>query len=677
MPSRRELANAIRALAMDAVERAQSGHPGAPMGLADVAEVLWRDFLVHNPENPHWVNRDRFVLSNGHASMLLYALLHLTGYHLSIGDLENFRQLHSHTPGHPEYGETPGVETTTGPLGQGLANAVGMALAEKVLAAQFNRPDTPPVIDHYTYVFAGDGCLMEGISHEACSLAGTLKLGKLIVFYDDNDISIDGHVRGGGDRPAWFTDDTPARFAAYGWHVVPGVDGHDPEAVRRAILAARAERERPSLICVRTVIGFGAPNLQGSEACHGAPLGAEEVRRAREFLGWPYDPFEIPEEIYEAWDAREKGARAEREWLERFELYRSRYPSEAVELERRLVGQLPGDFAELARQWILERQAQGGDVATRKASKETLDALAPHLPELFGGSADLTHSNLTFWRGARAVTPADASGNYLHYGVREFAMAAIANGMALHGGFIPFGATFLVFMEYCRNAVRLAALMRAPAIFVFTHDSIGLGEDGPTHQPVEQLTNLRTTPGLVTWRPCDAVETAAAWKAALERREGPTALVLSRQTLPHQERTAEQVAAIERGGYVLWEAGEAPQAILLATGSEVSLAMGAARRLAAEGLAVRVVSLPSAEVFESQDPAYREAVLPAAVRARVAVEAAHPDWWRKYVGLDGAVVGLDRFGASAPGKVLLRHFGFTEERVVEAVRAVVERVRGC
>jgi transketolase len=663
MPSRIELANAIRALAMDAVQKANSGHPGAPMGMADIAEVLWNDFLSHNPSNPGWPNRDRFVLSNGHGSMLIYALLHLSGYDLPMAELKNFRQLHSRTPGHPEYGYAPGVETTTGPLGQGLGNAVGMALAEKTLGAQFNRPGYEP-IDHFTYVFLGDGCLMEGISHEVCSLAGTLGLGKLIAVYDDNGISIDGEVAG------WFSDDTPKRFEAYGWQVIPAVDGHDPEAVRAAFEAARGDGARPTLICCRTVIGKGAPNKQGSAATHGAPLGDDEIAATREALGWEHPPFSVPDEIYSGWDARERGAEAERAWGELMEAYRSAHPELAAELERRLAGELPADFAVQADAYIARCQADGASVATRKSSQAALNALGPVLPELLGGSADLAGSNLTLWSGSKPLTATDASGNYIYYGVREFGMSAIMNGIALHGGFIPYAATFLIFMEYARNAVRMAALMKQRSIFVYTHDSIGLGEDGPTHQPVEQLTALRATPNLHTWRPCDAVESAVAWKAAVQRAEGPTALVFSRQSLAHQARSGDQVTDIARGGYILRDCDGAPEAILMATGSEVGLAMAAAEALSDH--AIRVVSLPCPEVFEAQDAAYREGVLPSDCLARVAVEAAHVDYWYKYVGLDGRVVGMSSFGESAPAEALFQAFGFTVDNVVATVSEVLE-----
>ena len=664
MPSQTELANAIRALAMDAVQAAKSGHPGAPMGMADIAEVLWNRLMRHSPANPDWPNRDRFVLSNGHGSMLIYALLHLTGYELSIEDLKQFRQLHSKTPGHPEYGYTPGVETTTGPLGQGIANAVGMALAEKTLAAQFNR-DGHTIVDHHTWVFLGDGCLMEGVSHEACSLAGTLGLGKLIAVYDDNGISIDGEVEG------WFTDDTPKRFESYGWHVIPAVDGHDPAAVEAALLAAKAEAERPTLVCCKTVIGKGSPNKQGTESCHGAALGEEEIALTREALGWHHDPFVIPDEVREAWDRRPAGAEMEAEWQQGFDAYRAAHPDLADEFLRRLRGELPADFPDQADAYIADCVAAANDVASRKASQQSLNALGPHLPELLGGSADLAGSNLTLWSGAQGVSAASAEGNYVYYGVREFAMAAIMNGVALHGGFIPYGATFLIFMEYARNAVRMSALMGQRVLYVFTHDSIGLGEDGPTHQPVEQLTALRATPNLQTWRPCDAVESAIAWKQALLRDKGPTAMIFSRQTLPHQVSTAEQIEGVHRGGYVLMREQGDLDAIVIATGSEVALAVEAAGRLTEAGRGVRVVSMPCAEVFEAQEAGYREAVLPSDVLARVAVEAGHTDFWYKYVGLDGRVVGMSSFGESAPAEALFQHFGLTADNVVAAVEDVI------
>lgn len=663
MPSRRQLANAIRALSMDAVQQANSGHPGAPMGMADIAEVLWNDYLIHNPLNPGWANRDRFVLSNGHGSMLLYSLLHLSGYDLPIDELKNFRQLHSKTAGHPEYGEAPGIETTTGPLGQGLGNAVGMALAEKVLAAQFNRPGHE-VINHHTYAFAGDGCLMEGISHEVCSLAGTLKLGKLVVFYDDNGISIDGEVAG------WFTDDTPGRFEAYGWQVIRDVDGHDDGAIKAAIETARQQGVKPTLICCKTIIGFGSPAKQGKEDCHGAPLGEEEIKAARRQLGWSSPPFEIPGEIAAGWNASAKGGAAESSWQQGLEAYRSAHPQLAAELERRLRSELPTDFVSKANAYINECQVKGESPATRKASQNSLDAYGPLLPELLGGSADLAGSNNTIWKGCKGVTADDASGNYLYYGVREFGMAAIMNGIALHGGFVNYGATFLVFMDYCRNAVRMAALMKQQSIFVFTHDSIGLGEDGPTHQPVEHLTSLRTTPNMNTWRPCDAVETAVCWKAAIIRQDGPSALIFTRQGLPHQNRTTQQIVDIERGGYVLQDCAGEPDIILIGTGSELQLAMAAAERLGASGRKARVVSMPCTEIFDAQDAAYRDAVLPRGVRKRLAVEALHADFWRKYVGLDGDVVGMTTFGASAPGPLLMAEFGFTVDNVVARAEAL-------
>ena len=664
MSSRKELANAIRALAMDAVEAAKSGHPGMPMGMADIAEVLWNDFLRHNPGNPKWSNRDRFVLSNGHGSMLLYALLHLSGYALPMDELKHFRQLHSKTAGHPEASETPGVETTTGPLGQGLANAVGMALAEKVLATRFNR-DGFDIVDHNTFVFLGDGCLMEGISHEVASLAGTLGLGKLVAVWDDNGISIDGEVEG------WFTDDTPARFEAYGWNVIRGVDGHDPAAVRQALQAALAEAKRPTLICAKTVIGFGAPNKQGKESSHGAPLGKDEVAAACAQLGWNHAPFVIPESIYSAWDAREAGEKREAQWNEVFARYRQAHPELAAEFERRQGGKLPEDFAATADAWVARLQSEGPAVASRKASQMALDAFGPLLPELIGGSADLAGSNLTIWKGSRDVNSNDTSANYIHYGVREFGMSAIANGLALHGGFITYDATFLVFSDYARNAVRMSALIPTRAIHVYTHDSIGLGEDGPTHQPVEHLASLRYIPNNDVWRPCDAVESAVAWKRAIERSNGPSCLVFSRQTLVHQPRDSEQVGSIARGAYVLSDPPSAKfDVILMATGSEVEIAMQAMRMLADQGVAARVVSMPCTSVFDAQPVEYREGVLPSWCRRRVAVEAGVTDFWRKYVGLDGDVVGLDSFGASAPAEALYQHFGITAEEVVERVKAL-------
>jgi transketolase len=646
---------------MDAVQKAKSGHPGAPMGMADIAEVLWRDYLNHNPSNPDWFNRDRFVLSNGHGSMLIYSLLHLTGYALPMAELENFRQLHSSTPGHPEYGDTPGVETTTGPLGQGLANAVGMAVAEKTLAAQFNR-ENHEIVDHYTYVFAGDGCLMEGISHEVCSLAGTLQLGKLIVFYDDNGISIDGEVE------EWFSDDTPARFEAYGWQVLKA-DGHDGEAIAKAIESAQVESSKPTLICCKTVIGFGSPNKGGTSATHGAPLGEEEVAAVRQELGWPHAPFVIPEGIKQAWDATEKGFSAETAWKEKLVIYEEEYPELAMELVRRVKGELPGFFAEKADEYIQQCQQTADNIASRKASQQCIEAFGAMLPELIGGSADLAGSNLTIWSGTTPVTQ-NASGNYIYYGVREFGMTAMASGIALHGGFIPYTATFLIFMEYARNAARMAALMKQHSILVYTHDSIGQGEDGPTHQPIEQLTALRVTPNMSVWRPCDNVESAVSWKAALEHNTGPTALVFSRQGLPHQDRDAQQVSDIDRGAYVLKDCEDAPELIIMATGSEVQICVDAVARLQSAGVAARLVSMPSADVFESQEQSYRDEVLPPTVRKRIAVEAAAADYWYKWVGIDGEVIGMRSFGASAPGGVLMEHFGFTVDAVVETAKAL-------
>ena len=663
-PSRRELANALRFLAIDAVEAAKSGHPGMPMGMADIAEVLWNDFLVHAPADPKWFNRDRFVLSNGHGSMLLYGLLHLSGYDLPIDELKRFRQLHSKTAGHPEASETPGVETTTGPLGQGLANAVGMALAEKVLAARFNRPEFN-LIDHYTYVFAGDGCLMEGISHEACSLAGTWGLAKLIVFWDDNRISIDGDVAG------WFGDDTPRRFEAYGWQVIRNVDGHDPDEIKQAIETAQAECERPTLICCRTTIGFGSPNKAGKESTHGAPLGKDEVAATRQALNWPHAPFEVPQAIYDGWRARNTGIVRREQWNALLGEYRRQYPELAAEFERRIGGTLPAGFSDAAWAYADKLQAEGPVVASRKASQMALDAFGPLLPELIGGSADLAHSNLTLWKGSRDVNSGEGNGNYIYFGVREFGMSAIANGLALHGGFVPYDATFLVFSDYARNAVRMSALIPAAAIHVYTHDSIGLGEDGPTHQPIEHLASLRYIPNNVVWRPGDAVESAVAWKAAIERRNGPSCLVFSRQNLAHQARTQQQVRDIERGGYILLEAdGGRPDLILIATGSELGLAMDAARVLIGEGRKVRVVSMPCTNVFDAQPLEWREGVLPSWCRKRVAIEAGVSDYWRKYVGFDGAVIGIDSFGASAPADALYKHFGFTVEKVVAAAKAL-------
>ena len=659
--TRKQCANAIRALSMDAVQKANSGHPGAPMGMADIAEVLWKDHLNHSPSNPKWFNRDRFVLSNGHGSMLIYSLLHLTGYELSIEDLKQFRQMDSKTPGHPEYGYTPGVETTTGPLGQGLANAVGMAIAEKTLGAQFNRPGFD-VVDHHTYVFAGDGCLMEGISHEVCSLAGTLKLGKLIVFYDDNGISIDGEVED------WFSDDTAKRFDAYDWQVL-AVDGHDSDAINEAVIAAKTD-PRPTLIKCKTIIGFGSPNKQGTSATHGAPLGPDEIKATREALDWPHNEFIIPEDIKAAWDCTEKGFGAETAWKELLVGYEEEHPELAMELVRRLKGQLPGFFKAKADEYIASLQANPENIASRKASQNCLEAYGSMLPELIGGSADLTGSNLTNWSGSTPLTDS-ADGNYIYYGVREFGMTAIASGIALHGGFVPYTATFLIFMEYARNAARMAALMQQQSILVYTHDSIGQGEDGPTHQPIEQIANLRSTPNMSVWRPCDSVESAVAWKAAIERSVGPTALVFSRQGLPHQARSGEQLAEVARGGYVLEDCNGEPEAIVIATGSEVSICREAVITLNADGAKVRLVSMPSVDVFESQDPAYREQVLPNAVRTRVAVEAAGADYWSKFVGLDGKVIGMHSFGESAPGGELMAHFGFTAENVVNTVRSLL------
>jgi len=661
--SRKELANAIRALSMDAVQKANSGHPGAPMGMADIAEVLWNDFLKHNPNDPTWYDRDRFILSNGHASMLLYSLLHLSGYNLPLEELKNFRQLHSKTPGHPEIGYTPGVETTTGPLGQGLANAVGLAIAERTLAAQFNQPDHE-IVDHFTYVFMGDGCLMEGISHEVCSLAGTLGLGKLIGFYDHNGISIDGETEG------WFTDDTAKRFEAYHWHVVHEIDGHDPEALKAAILEAQSVTDKPSLIICRTVIGFGSPNKAGKEESHGAALGEEEVALTRQKLGWKYPAFEIPKEIYKAWDAREEGEKAQAAWNDKFAAYQKAHPELAAEFSRRMSGGLPENWEETTQALIENLQANPAKIATRKASQNTLNAIGPILPELLGGSADLAPSNLTIWSGSKAINE-DAAGNYIHYGVREFGMTAIANGIALHGGFLPYTSTFLMFVEYARNAVRMAALMKQRQVMVYTHDSIGLGEDGPTHQPVEQVASLRVTPNMSTWRPCDQVESAVAWKYGVERQDGPTALILSRQNLAQQDRTEEQLANIARGGYVLKDCDGQPELIFIATGSEVELAVAAWDQLAGEGVKARVVSMPSTDAFDKQDAAYRESVLPKAVSARVAIEAGIADYWFKYVGLNGAIVGMTTFGESAPAEQLFEEFGFTVENVVAKAKELL------
>ncbi|MGB5445952.1 MAG: transketolase [Psychromonas sp.] len=661
---RKILANAIRALSMDAVQQANSGHPGAPMGMADIAEVLWRDHLQHNPNNPNWADRDRFVLSNGHGSMLLYSLLHLTGYDLSIDELKNFRQLHSKTPGHPEYGYAPGIETTTGPLGQGIANAVGMAIAEKAMADQFNR-DGHDIVDHFTYAFMGDGCMMEGISHEACSLAGTLGLGKLIAFWDDNGISIDGEVEG------WFTDDTPKRFQAYGWHVIPAVDGHNSEAINAAIVAAKAEPNKPTLICTKTIIGFGAPNKGGSHDCHGAPLGAEEIAAARKFLDWQHAPFEIPADISAQWNAQQAGTAKEAAWDKKFAAYAAIHPELAAEFKRRSTGQLPENWEVETNKMITQLQANPANIASRKASQNALEAFAKLIPEFMGGSADLAPSNLTMWSGSKALKSGDFSGNYIHYGVREFAMTAIINGITLHGGFVPYGATFLMFMEYARNAMRMAALMKIQNIQVYTHDSIGLGEDGPTHQPVEQIASLRLTPNMSTWRPCDQVEAAVAWKLAIERKDGPTALIFSRQNLAQQQRDAQQVANIARGGYILKDCAGKPELILIATGSEVELATEAYAKLTAEGKNVRVVSMPATDAFDKQDAAYRESVLPAEVTARIAIEAGIADFWYKYVGFGGKIIGMTSFGESAPADELFKMFGFTTENVLNSAKELL------
>ena len=664
MPSRRELANAIRALSMDAVQQAKSGHPGAPMGMADIAQVVWGDFMRHNPQNPDWSNRDRFVLSNGHGSMLLYSLLHLTGYELPIEELKNFRQLHSKTPGHPEYGYAPGVETTTGPLGQGITNGVGMALAEKSLAAQFNQ-DGFPIVDHFTYVFMGDGCLMEGISHEACSLAGTLGLGKLVAFWDDNGISIDGEVEG------WFTDDTGMRFESYGWHVIRDIDGHDPEQIAKAVEQAKAETGKPTLICCRTTIGFGSPNKEGTESCHGAPLGEDEIALTREKLGWTHPAFVIPDDIYTGWDNKQKGAELETSWNQLFAGYEQKHPELASEYKRRVAGELPSDWAERSQDIIQGLQNNPQNIATRKASQNSLEAFGPLLPELMGGSADLAGSNLTIWSGSKGVTREDASGNYVYYGVREFAMSAIMNGLVLHGGFRPYGATFLMFMEYARNAVRMAAIMKQPSIFVYTHDSIGLGEDGPTHQSVEQTAALRLTPNLQNWRPCDQVESAVAWKSAVENMTGPSCLIFTRQGLPQQDRSEEQLANVARGGYILKDCAGTPDVILIGTGSEVQLAVEAFDRLTANGTKVRVVSMPSTDVFDLQDDEYKQSVLPNTVANRVAVEAGIRDYWYKYVGLNGKIIGMDTFGESAPAGELFKFFGITTDAVVDAAESLL------
>ncbi|WP_278381853.1 transketolase [Pseudoalteromonas distincta] len=666
LSSRAPFANAIRALSMDAVQQANSGHPGAPMGMADIAEVLWNDFLNHNPTDPNWPNRDRFVLSNGHGSMLIYSLLHLSGYELPLSELKQFRQMHSKTPGHPEYGYTPGVETTTGPLGAGLSNAVGMAIAEKALAAQFNK-ESFDIVDHYTYCFMGDGCLMEGISHEACSLAGTLGLGKLIAFWDDNGISIDGHVEG------WFTDDTAKRFDAYGWHVIKDIDGHDPEQIASAIAQAKQVSDKPTLLCCKTVIGFGSPNKSGSHDCHGSPLGNDEITAARKFLNLPNEAFSISDDIYAHWDAKQSGDKKQKQWQQLFSDYTKSHPELAKEFERRVIKRtLPDNFEAIANNYIAQCNNDAANIASRKASQNTIEAFAPHLPELLGGSADLAGSNLTLWSGSKGISADDASGNYLFYGVREFGMSGIMNGISLHSGFINYGATFLMFMEYARNAVRMSALMGIQNIFVYTHDSIGQGEDGPTHQPIEQLANLRITPNLVTWRPCDAVETAVSWKNAIQNQQQPTALIFSRQGLNHQPRAAQQISDIEKGGYILSESNKAPELILIATGSEVDLAMQAAKELTAQGVAVRVVSMPSTTLFDLQSDDYKQSVLPNSVANRIAIETSHQDYWLKYVGLQGKVIGMSTFGESAPGNVLLEHFGFTTKNVVSTAQALIK-----
>ncbi|MHA2861644.1 transketolase [Vibrio harveyi] len=663
MISRNKLADTIRVLSMDAVQKAGSGHPGAPMGMADIAEVLWRDFLKHNPTNPNWPDRDRFILSNGHGSMLIYSLLHLSGYDLTMADIQSFRQLHAKTAGHPEYGYAPGIETTTGPLGQGITNGVGMALAEKVLADQFNRPGHD-IVDHHTYVFMGDGCMMEGISHEACSLAGTLGLGKLIAFWDDNGISIDGEVEG------WFSDDTPKRFEAYGWHVIADVDGHNAQSIRQAILEAQAETSKPTLICCKTIIGFGSPNKSASHDCHGAPLGEEEVALVRQNLGWEYAPFEIPHEIYQAWDAKVAGKDAEAQWANRFVEYESAYPDLAAEFNRRVKGDLPENWAQISEDVIKTLQAKPATIATRKASQNAIEAFGAHLPEFLGGSADLTPSNLTNWSGSKAITAQDASGNYLSYGVREFAMSAMMNGIALHGGFIPYGGTFLMFMEYARNALRMAALMKQRSIFVYTHDSIGLGEDGPTHQPVEQIASLRLTPNMSTWRPCDQVETAVAWKAAVERTDGPTSLIFSRQNLVQFERDEETLENIAKGGYILSDCDGEPELILIATGSEVALAMEAKAQL--NNVRCRVVSMPATDVFDAQSAQYQQHVLPTNVTKRIAIEAGIRDYWFKYAGLQGEIIGMTSFGESAPADQLFEMYGFTVANVVDTAKRMME-----
>ena len=664
MPSRRELANAIRALSMDAVQKANSGHPGAPMGMADMAEVLWNDFLQHNPANPHWPDRDRFVMSNGHGSMLLYSLLHLSGYELSIEDLKQFRQLHSKTPGHPEYGYTPGIETTTGPLGQGVANAVGMAIAERALAAEFNH-DELDIVNHHTYFSVGDGCLMEGISHEACSLAGTLQLGKLIGFYDSNSISIDGDIEG------WFTDDTASRFEAYGWHVIRDVDGHDADQIIAALNDARSETNKPTLICCTTIIGWGSPNKQGKESSHGAPLGDDEITLTRAALGWKHDAFVIPDEYYAAWDARERGAQLEAVWNDKFSTYQEKYPEQAAEFKRRIEGKLPDNWAEASADYIKATAEAGEDIASRQASQKALNVYGALLPELIGGSADLAGSNLTLWSGSKGIDGASGAGNYIYYGVREFAMCAINNGLALHGGFIPYGATFLIFSDYARNALRMAALMKQRNIFVFTHDSIGLGEDGPTHQAVEQAATLRLIPNMTVWRPCDAVESAVAWEMAIEKTTGPSSLLFSRQKLAHMPRSAEQIGNIKKGAYVLLDCEGEPEVIIIATGSEVELTVNTANKLNAAGQKIRVVSMPATDLFDAQEQSYRDSVLPPACRQRISVEAGVTDYWRKYVGLDGKVLGVDSFGESAPANDVFEHFGLTAEKLEAMIKGMV------
>ena len=668
MLSRRELANAIRALSMDAVQRANSGHPGAPMGMADIAEVLWNDFLKHNPNNPNWDNRDRFVMSNGHGSMLIYALLHLTGYGLSIEEIKNFRQLHSKTPGHPEYGYAPGIETTTGPLGQGLANAVGMALAESVLAAKFNK-DKFDIVNHYTYVTVGDGCLMEGISHEACSLAGTLGLGKLITIYDSNQISIDGDVSG------WFTEDVPGRFESYGWHVIRNINGHNPDEIKIALENAIENINQPSILCCNTVIGWGSPNKAGKESSHGAPLGNEEVQLTREKLGWQYEPFKIPDEYYVAWDAKSKGKELEDEWQKKIAAYEKKYPELAAEYKRRIKGQLPDNWNDIAQEYINSIVNKAESIASRKASQNAIEAYAKHLPEMIGGSADLTGSNLTNWSGSILINNQNKNGNYISYGVREFAMAAINNGIALHKGFIPYSGTFLMFSEYGRNALRMSALMKIQNIFVFTHDSIGLGEDGPTHQAVEQASSLRLMPNMSLWRPCDAVESTVAWQTAIERRDGPTSLLFSRQSLEHINRNEPQLNNIKRGGYILVEGTKNPELIIIATGSEVEMAMNVTTELNSKGKKIRLVSMPSTDVFDKQDDKYKETVLPFSCRNRIAIEAGVTDYWKKYVGLDGLALGVDTFGESAPAKKVFEYFGLTEQNLKKEINELIVKTK--